>query len=42
MRLWLHRHRIVGALLWVALALGAIEGILLFYYLSAWVVAPSL
>jgi phosphate/sulfate permease len=42
MRLWLHKHRIVGAVIGVALALGAIECILLFYYLSSWVLAPSL
>ena len=42
MRSWLHKHRIVAALLWAAFALGAIECILLLYYLSSWVVAPSL
>jgi hypothetical protein len=42
MRLWLRKHRMVAALLWTALALGAIEGILLLYYLNSWVVAPSL
>jgi hypothetical protein len=42
MRRWLHRHRIVSALLWAALALGAIEFILLFYYLNSWVTMPSL
>jgi hypothetical protein len=42
MRLWLRRHRIVATLLWAALALGAIECILLFYYLNSWVTLPSL
>jgi hypothetical protein len=42
MRRWLHRHRIVRAVLWLALALGAIESILLFYYLNSWVTMPSL
>jgi hypothetical protein len=42
MRLWLHKHRIVAALLWAALALGAIEGILLSYFLDSWVTLPTL
>ena len=42
MRLWLHRHRVVAAVLWAALALGAIESILLLYYLDSWVTLPSL
>jgi hypothetical protein len=42
MRLWLRRHRIVAALLWALLTLSAIEGGLLFYYLSSWVTLPTL
>jgi hypothetical protein len=39
---WFRRHRIAAALLWTALTLGAIESILLYYYLSSWVTLPSL
>jgi hypothetical protein len=42
MRPWLHKHRVVTAVLWAALALATIEGILVFYYLDSWVTLPSL
>jgi hypothetical protein len=42
MRLWLHKHRIVTALLWAAFALGAIECVLLSYFLDSWVTLPTL
>jgi hypothetical protein len=42
MRPWLHKHRIVTGLIWTVQALGAIEGVLVFYYLSSWVILPTL
>jgi hypothetical protein len=42
LRPWLRRHRLVAATLWAVLALGAIESILLLYYLNSWVTLPSL
>jgi hypothetical protein len=36
------KHRIVATLLGALLTLGAIEGILVFYYLSSWDTLPSL
>jgi len=39
---WLHRHRIVIGLLLAALSLGAVECVLLVYYLNSWVTLPSL
>jgi hypothetical protein len=42
MRLWLHHHPIAAGLLWAALALGAIECILLYYFLDSWVTLPTL
>jgi hypothetical protein len=42
MRLWFRRHPIAAALFWATLALGAIECILLYYFLSSWVTLPTL
>jgi hypothetical protein len=40
--LWFHRHPITAGLVWVALALGAIECILLYYFLNSWMTLPTL
>ncbi len=37
----LRRHRIIATLLWTALALATVEGILLYYYLNSWMTLPS-
>jgi hypothetical protein len=42
MRLWFRAHPIFSGLLGTVLALGAIECILLYYYLNSWVTLPSL
>jgi hypothetical protein len=42
MRKWLQKHRIVARLLYAVLALAAVEGILLYYYLSSWANLPAL
>ena len=42
MRSRLRRHRIIVALLWIALAVATTEGILLYYYLNSWMTLPSL
>ena len=42
MRLWRRRHPIAAGLLWAALALGAIECILLYYFLNSWMTLPTL
>ena len=42
MRVWLRHHPIAAGLLWAALALGATECILLYYFLDSWVTMPTL
>jgi hypothetical protein len=42
MKSWFRRHRIIATLLWSALTLAALEGILLCYYLNHWITLPSL
>ena len=42
MRIWLRKHRIVGALLWTVLALALVEAALVYYYMDSWVSLPSL
>jgi hypothetical protein len=41
MRIWLRRHRVIAALLWAALALAGIAGLLL-YYVDSWLTLPVL
>jgi len=42
MSTWIRKHHFVAVLLWTVLALGATEGILLFYYLNSWLTLPTL
>jgi hypothetical protein len=40
MRIWFRKHCFVAALLWIATALAAIEGILVVHYLDSWLTLP--
>ncbi len=42
MRRWLRNHRLIAAVLWTALTLAVVEGVLAVYYLDTWMVMPTL
>lgn len=42
MKRFLRQHRFVKRMLWALLAVSALEGAMLFYYLDTWITLPTL